>query len=131
MMGSLVRNTVRHLDWSKYIPLLAMTTRNGDGESVSKLYGKSGDLHISFEHQRFATLIQNCPQRWLITYDDSPSIRENFKSAYLNEWELQYGMNNYKQNGAKKGKELFITNYNVNNHENLQAPIQLSLELLF
>ncbi len=97
----------------------------------SKLYGKSGDLHISFEHQRFATLVQDCPQRWLITYDDSPFIRENFKSSYLNEWELQYGMNNYKQNGAKKGKELFITNYNVNNNENLQAPLQLGLELLY
>ena len=105
----------------------------------SKLYGKSGDLHISFEHQRFATLVQNCPQRWLITYDDSPFIRENFKSAYLNEWELQYGMNNYKQNGAAKGKELFITNYtikhnsnrNVNSRENQKVPLQLSLELLF
>jgi hypothetical protein len=33
-MGSLFRTTVRYLDWSKYIPVLAMTTRNGDGESV-------------------------------------------------------------------------------------------------
>lgn len=105
----------------------------------SKLYGKEGNLHISFEHQRFATLVQNCPQRWLITYDDSPYIRENFKSSYINEWELQYGMNNYKQSGAKKGKELFITNYeikphsnsNVNSRDNLQAPLQLSLELLY
>lgn len=34
MMGSVVRTTVRHLDWSKYIPVLAMTTRNDDGESA-------------------------------------------------------------------------------------------------
>jgi len=27
------------------------------------------------------------------------------------EWELQYGMNNYKQAIAAKGKELFIKNY--------------------
>lgn len=79
----------------------------------SKLYGKSGDLHISFKHQRFAKLVQNCFQRWLITYDNSPVIIENFKSSYISEWELQYGMNNYKQSGAAKGKELFITSYQI------------------
>ena len=79
----------------------------------SKLYGKDGDLHISFVHQRFAELLQQCHHRWLITYDDSQQIRENFKSANISAWELQYGMNNYKQSGAAKGKELFITNYEV------------------
>ncbi|WP_138499763.1 DNA adenine methylase [Nostoc sp. PA-18-2419] len=77
----------------------------------SKLYGKDGDLHISFQHQRFAELLQSCHHRWLITYDDSPQIRENFQWVNISEWELQYGMNNYKQSGAAKGKELFITNY--------------------
>jgi DNA adenine methylase len=103
----------------------------------SKLYGKDGDLHTSFNHQRFASLVTNCPENWLITYDDSPCIRENFKSANLKEWELQYGMNNYKQASAAKGKELFIANYeiirnskvDINNHENQQLPLQLSIEL--
>jgi DNA adenine methylase len=36
----------------------------------------------------------------------------------MNEWELQYGMNNYKRMGAKKGKELFITNYEIKPHPN-------------
>jgi DNA adenine methylase len=84
--------------------------------------------------------MQQCPHQWLITYDDSPTIRENFFNANLFEWELQYGMNNYKQNTAAKGKELFISNYEV---ERLQTshrqevsvaatqPInQLSLDLL-
>jgi DNA adenine methylase len=79
----------------------------------SKLYGKDGDLHTSFEHHRFAELLQQCYHRWLITYDDSLQIRENFQWANISEWELQYGMNNYKQSGAAKGKELFITNYKV------------------
>jgi DNA adenine methylase len=103
----------------------------------SKLYGKDGDLHTSFDHLRFASDMTNCPQHWLITYDDSPNIRENFKSARIQEWELQYGMNNYKQGSAAKGKELFITNYeirhnselNKNSNVNLEAPLQLSLEL--
>ena len=54
---------------------------------------------------------------------------------------MQYGMNNYKQGGAAKGKELFITNYAIEqgleiNSENCDfAPIQpaqqLSLDLSF
>jgi len=76
----------------------------------SKLYGKDGDLHTSFEHQRFAQEMRGCLHRWLITYDNSLEIRENFEFAQIFEWELQYGMNNYKQASAQKGKELFITN---------------------
>ncbi len=79
----------------------------------SKLYGKCGKLHTSFEHHKFAELLQQCHHRWLITYDDSPQIRENFHWANIFEWELQYGMNNYKQSNAAKGKELFITNYEI------------------
>lgn len=79
----------------------------------SKLYGRNGHLHAAFEHQKFASLAIACPQRWLITYDDCPEIRANFQSAHLTAWELQYGMNNYKQGSAAKGKELFITNYHT------------------
>ena len=77
----------------------------------SKLYGKKGDLHTGFDHQRFALNLKQCPHKWLITYDDCPEIRENFKWANIIEWELQYGMNNYKQKKAEKGQELFISNY--------------------
>ncbi|MEH2057327.1 MAG: DNA adenine methylase [Nostoc sp.] len=103
----------------------------------SKLYGKRGDLHTSFEHQRFAELLQQCHHRWLITYDNSPQILENFQWANISEWELQYGMNNYKQSGAAKGKELFISNYEVQLYLENKAPnqnlanpaLQLSLEI--
>jgi DNA adenine methylase len=106
----------------------------------SKLYGKDGDLHTSFDHQRFAqTLVRDCQHRWLITYDDSPKIRENFHSANLFEWELQYGMNNYKRSSAAIGKELFITNYKIrsgckidsDDNKSYHVNQQLSLELLF
>ncbi|AFY48921.1 site-specific DNA methylase [Nostoc sp. PCC 7524] len=110
---------ITNLDYSELI--------NAEGENVflfldppyfsatkSKLYGKNGDLHTSFDHHRFAKSLQNCPHQWLITYDDSPQIRENFKYANIYEWELQYGMNNYNQGRAAKGKELFITNYEIN-----------------
>ena len=78
----------------------------------SKLYGKKGDLHTAFDHDRFADVLKHCPHSWLITYDNSPEIYANFSDhAYFHEWELQYGMNNYKQAIAAKGKELLIANY--------------------
>jgi DNA adenine methylase len=77
----------------------------------SRLYGKNGILHTSFNHEEFAQQMKACYHAWLITYDDSPEIRKNFSFAYICEWELQYGMNNYKQGKAEKGNELFITNY--------------------
>ncbi|MFQ3638280.1 MAG: DNA adenine methylase [Cyanobacteriota bacterium] len=77
----------------------------------SKLYGIKGNLHTTFDHARFAAAMQRCPHRWLITYDDSPEVRQLFQFATIVEWELQYGMNNYKQAIAAKGRELFIKNY--------------------
>lgn len=79
----------------------------------SRLYGKNGALHTAFDHAEFAEEMKRCPHKWLITYDDSPEIHSNFASSYRYEWELQYGMNNYKQARANKGRELFITNYPV------------------
>jgi DNA adenine methylase len=79
----------------------------------SRLYGRRGDLHLQFDHERFARVIQSCPHRWLITYDDCPEVKRLFGDACMMEWELQYGMNNYKQPGAKPGKELFIANYDI------------------
>lgn len=83
----------------------------------SKLYGKRGDLHTSFDHQKFADILKKSPHPWLITYDNSPQIRDNFHWANIFEWELQYGMNNYKKNTADKGQELFISNYKINSDQ--------------
>ena len=77
----------------------------------SKLYGVKGNLHTGFDHERFAEAMRNCPHRWLITYDNSPEIRQLFSFANITEWTLQYGMNNYKQVNAAEGRELFIKNY--------------------
>ncbi len=79
----------------------------------SKLYGKNGILHTGFNHDEFASEMRKCRHSWLITYDDSPEIRNNFEFANIYDWELQYGMNNYKQGKAEKGSELFISNYKL------------------
>lgn len=83
----------------------------------SKLYGVKGDLHSSFDHQRFADNLQKCQHRWLLTYDDCPQVRELFNFADISEFEVQYGMNNYKQKNAAKGKELLIKNYSFSQLE--------------
>ena len=77
----------------------------------SKLYGIRGTLHTSFDHVKFAENMKKCRHKWLITYDDSPIIRDLFDFANVSEWTLQYGMNNYLKETAAKGNELFIKNY--------------------
>jgi G:T-mismatch repair DNA endonuclease (very short patch repair protein) len=45
---------------------------------------------------------------------DTQKIRKLYDFANIYEWELQYGMTNYKQDKARKGSELFISNYELN-----------------
>ena len=86
-------------------------------KTKSKLYGKNGDLHEGFDHKRFAETMKNCKEhKWLVTYDDDPNVIKLFQNEegiYLYRWQLQYGMNNYKQGNAAKGDELFISNYPI------------------
>lgn len=109
---------ITNLDYQKII--------NEDGKNVfifldppylstkkSKLYGKNGDLHELFDHEQFAENMKQCKHKWLITYDNSPEVKKLFSFANIYEWELQYGMNNYKQTSASKGQELFISNYEI------------------
>jgi len=77
----------------------------------SRLYGRNGILHTTYDHQRLATHLQHCRHRWLVTYDDSPAIRNNLAFAWIYTWELQYGMNNYRRSHAPRGQELLVSNY--------------------
>lgn len=77
----------------------------------SALYGKKGQLHKIFDHERFAEVLKESPHRWLITYDDHPYIRELFAFANIATWEQTYGMKNITEDSEQKGKELFIANY--------------------
>lgn len=81
---------------------------------ASALYGKNGCLHKQFDHQRFAALMQSCRHRWLITYDDSPFIRELYSFAYISNWNLMYGMRNQTLESNQLGSELFISNFEFN-----------------
>jgi DNA adenine methylase len=89
----------------------------------SRLYGKRGKLHLDFDHQKFAENMRECQHQFMITYDNCLEIKNNFLQFNCYEWELQYGMNNFRQGKADKGKELLICNYQINTSE----PQQLSL----
>ncbi len=123
-LSTILNNTtITNLDYQKVL--------EADGKNVfvfldppyfsatkSALYGKNGNLHKSFDHERFAKVLKNVNHKWLITYDDSEYIRELFSFAHINEWNLTYGMRNVGKNGNQNGKELFISNYPIIEKEN-------------
>ena len=77
----------------------------------SALYGKNGNIHKNFDHERFASIIKKTKNKWLITYDDSEYIRNMFSFANIISWNLTYGMRNVSKNSSQTGKELFISNF--------------------
>jgi DNA adenine methylase len=93
----------------------------------SALYGKNGKLHKSFDHQRFAETLKNCPHKWLITYDDCEFIRELFSFAEITPWNLMYGMRNQTATSDQRGKELFISNFEISSVKSKTQIAQASL----
>ena len=89
------------------------TTTPYFSNTSSKLYGSRGCFHENFDHEEFSKEMRKCKHKWLITDDDSKEIRDLFSFANIYEWTLQYGMNNINGNSASKGKELFISNYDL------------------
>lgn len=92
----------------------------------SALYGKNGNLHKTFDHERFANVMKQTKHNWLITYDDSEYIRELFSFANITAWDLTYGMRNINKESDQIGKELLIANYSIEEIQTKQY--QLSLE---
>lgn len=77
------------------------------------LYGRKGELHNSFDHQRLCECLKECKHKWLMTYDDCEYIRELYKDYNIKEYELMYGMNNVGNKTGLKGNEIFISNYEL------------------
>jgi DNA adenine methylase len=81
---------------------------------ASRLYGKRGNLHLSFDHLRLFQNVKKTTHKVLITYDNSPYIRELYKDFYILEWRLKYGMTNYCKDYLREGEELLIANFPLN-----------------
>ena len=77
----------------------------------SALYGKNGELHKGFDHERFAEEVKNCHHKWMITYDNCDYVKEMYKDFNIIPFEFAYGMRNVTANAEMTGKEILITNY--------------------
>ena len=77
----------------------------------SRLYGKKGNLHSGFDHQRFSEEIKACKMNWFISYDNSKFVRELFSFAKQHAWQLQYGMNNPNKDSCLMGEELIVSGF--------------------
>lgn len=80
----------------------------------SALYGKGGELHKEFDHERFADTVKRCSHKWMITYDDCDFVREHYKDYNITPFSLMYGMRNTTKDANLKGNEVMITNYDIN-----------------
>lgn len=69
----------------------------------SRLYGKGGQLHTEFDHERLNRGLMQCQYDWLLSYDDCSKVRELYQ--YHTVKEVSAG---YSWRGSKKVKELLI-----------------------
>jgi DNA adenine methylase len=65
-------------------------------QKKSKLYGKNGDLHENFDHQKLYDLIIT-RKNWILTYNDCEFIRNLYKDFLIFEINWKYGMNKSKE----------------------------------
>ena len=68
-----------------------------------------------FDHERLCETLKNIKGRFLLSYDDSPKIRELYKDFEMIAIERQNGINNRQGNERKNKvfKELLIANYPI------------------
>lgn len=96
-------------------------------QESSGLYGKNGDTHKGFPHEKFAEVIQNLHCRWFVTYDDSVKVRKMFKDSIITPFKIDGGYTMALKNSedALAGEELFIYNYEIKNIENHDEAMSL------
>lgn len=73
-------------------------------EKNSKLYGKNGDMHETFDHNKLYNAIKN-KKDWIMTYNDCEYVRNLYKDFKIIETNWTYGMNK-----TKKSSEIVIIN---------------------
>lgn len=66
------------------------------------------------DHKELADLLRNAEMRWVLSYDDHPTIRELYEGFTFGETSIPYGtIDTRMTNGKREHRtELLITNYN-------------------
>lgn len=85
------------------------------GNKDKGLYGKDGKLHKNFNHLELFEWVKkySLNNKIMISYDDSPYIRELYKDFNIYSFDFVYSMTNTGGNLCKEGKEIVITNYKI------------------
>lgn len=63
------------------------------------------------DHVGLATSLRKTPHKFLMTYNDCQAIRDLYDWANIQEFRVQYGMDNAGGKPCKSGAELLISNY--------------------
>ena len=71
-------------------------------QKASKLYGKNGDLHETFDHNGLAKILKT-KNHWILCYNDCSYIRELYNEYDIISVNWSYGMNK-----TKKSSEILI-----------------------
>ena len=79
------------------------------------LYGKKGEMHKSFDHDKFA---ENCDQSnidMLVSYNSNQLVKDRFKDWTAAEFDLTYTMRSVGEymRDQQKRKELLLLNYEL------------------
>lgn len=79
------------------------------------LYGRKGELHKGFDHEALHSWVEqhSADNQIMISYDDSPYIRELYKDYNIYDFSITYTMTNTGGNKGKTGGEIVITNYDI------------------
>jgi DNA adenine methylase len=79
------------------------------------LYGRKGDMHKRFDHDRFALDCDRFVGRQLISYNASQLVKDRFKGWQAGEFDLTYTMRSVGSymSDQKQRKELLLLNYGV------------------
>ena len=83
-------------------------------EINSNLYGKKGDMHESFDHDKFAEKCDQRTAKMLISYNSSQLIKDRFINWSVSEYAHTYTMRSVGDymSKQKERKELLLFNYN-------------------
>ena len=79
------------------------------------IYGKRGEMHKHFDHDKFAADCDGQTNHQMISYNSTQVIRNRFKDWYAAEFDLTYSMRStgdYMKEQAER-KELVLTNYAI------------------
>ncbi len=77
------------------------------------LYGKKGEMHKHFDHDKFAEDCDKSKINMMISYNSAQLIKERFKNWNAAEFDLTYTMRSVGEymRDQKQRKELILMNY--------------------